>query len=278
MSENISTISVVIPYYKSEKYIGDTVQSVVDQSITVLEILIIDDECTDHSKTTLKEIEQAYGLVKIIWLERNGGAANARNIGVAHSAGEYIAFLDADDKWTPDKLKKQMDLLADYPEFAGCHTGTAVFNEDRIMGTYCNKPERLTTSDLAKSSHVCPPSLVLKREVFDQLKGFNTSFSTSEDYEFSIRLVKNGYQLGFVPEPLTMVRREGHASLSSNGMRVLKNHLRILFTHLDIFGFKGSFVFSSRAFLGAGGKVGGLLGRVLRAIGFLLFPPNIAKK
>ncbi|MEA1956217.1 MAG: glycosyltransferase family 2 protein [Campylobacterota bacterium] len=105
-------ISVVIPLYNARKYILETVESVLNQTYENLEIIIVDDCSTDDSIEIVKKIQKQDKRVKLVESETNfGGPARPRNIGIENSNGEYIAFLDADDVWLPEKLEKQLNFL-----------------------------------------------------------------------------------------------------------------------------------------------------------------------
>src|SRR5665213_1535655 len=101
------TVSVVIPAYNAELFIARAIDSVLSQTTPVSEIIVIDDGSTD---STL-DLVRGYGDKVRLIAQSNGGPARARNVGVAISSGKYVAFLDADDWWDPDKTKQQLDSL-----------------------------------------------------------------------------------------------------------------------------------------------------------------------
>lgn len=107
---NKPLISIITPIFNGEKYILETIHSVLNQTYTNWEMIIVDNKSTDNSIEVIKTV--CDDRIKIIYLEYNsGGPARPRNIGLTNAKGEYIAFLDADDVWLPNKLEKQVELL-----------------------------------------------------------------------------------------------------------------------------------------------------------------------
>lgn len=107
-------VTVIVPLYNAQKYISETIQSVINQTYQNWELLVVDDCSTDNSVMIVKKFEEEDKRIKLILSETNfGGPARPRNIGLDNSNGEYIAFLDADDVWLKDKLEKQIVVLED---------------------------------------------------------------------------------------------------------------------------------------------------------------------
>lgn len=104
-------VSVIVPVYNAEVFLKDTIESAINQSYKNLEIILVDDMSTDDSRKVIKYYEEKYENVKSIFLEKNSGVAKARNIGIKNSKGRYIAFLDSDDVWDKDKIKKQVEFM-----------------------------------------------------------------------------------------------------------------------------------------------------------------------
>ena len=261
-------ISILIPFYKADYFFDKCWESIVSQTYLSDEIIIVNDNSGDASKKYLQKFE---GTAKVIHLETSHGLGRARNIAIKNASNDWIAFQDADDLWEPTKLERQIQYLQENPEWIGCHTGVVTFDKTGPKATYINKPSPLRVSDLLMGSQVTPPSLLIRKQVLVDLGMFDTNFRTSEDYEFSIRLAKSGNLLGFVPEPLIKVRRSNHGNLSSNGSRVLLNHIRLLRKHWDIFYGVGG-ANNVRRFLGnsvceAGGKMGGVFGELVYRVG-----------
>ena len=110
--KNNPLVSVVIPSYNSGKFISETLKSVSSQTYEEIEIIVVDDCSTDNTIEIIKKHNDP--RLVLIQLEKNKGVANARNVGIANSKGTYIAFVDSDDVWIKDKLKKQIKIMEQY--------------------------------------------------------------------------------------------------------------------------------------------------------------------
>ena len=116
-------VSVIIPSFNAEDTIQDTVNSVLNQSYKNIEIIIIDDHSTDKTVEIIEEISKANSKVQFYVLTENfGGPAKPRNLGIEQSKGEYLAFLDADDIWHPEKLKIQLEYMNSNGAIISCST------------------------------------------------------------------------------------------------------------------------------------------------------------
>nr|WP_305908378.1 glycosyltransferase family A protein [Methylomarinum sp. Ch1-1]MDP4521204.1 glycosyltransferase family A protein [Methylomarinum sp. Ch1-1] len=123
MPHSQSLISIIIPAYNAETYIKKALDSVLTQSYRHFEVLVINDGSTDNTET----IARSYDDTRIRLISQpNGGLSNARNTGIRSAKGDYLAFLDADDYWMPEKLALQLELLNHHPEIGFCSTRTRV--------------------------------------------------------------------------------------------------------------------------------------------------------
>lgn len=104
-------ISIITPSYKSEKFIAQTLESVLSQSYQNWEMIIVDDVSPDNSNEIIEDYCKRDNRIKLIKLEKNSGPAVARNRAIEEAKGRYIAFLDADDLWKPEKLEKQINFM-----------------------------------------------------------------------------------------------------------------------------------------------------------------------
>ena len=140
MTGNNPLVSVIIPLYNAEKYIEETIQSVIDQTYSNWELLVIDDCSTDKSRDLVKNFEKEDSRIKLIESDTNfGGPARPRNIGIDNAKGEYIAFLDADDVWLADKLDKQLKNIVD-SEYDIIHTlANTIDTQGKILGKFNNQ-------------------------------------------------------------------------------------------------------------------------------------------
>lgn len=198
-------VSVVIPLYNREKYIAETIESVLLQTFKDFEIIIIDDGSTDNS---LKNLEPFKEKVKLI-TQINSERAVSRNNGVKNSTGEYIAFLDSDDIWLPNKLEKQIEILDKNKEIVLVYCACNRIDENskktltarrQRVGYSGNISEKLLIRNFIPS-----PTPILRRELFNQTEGFKSEYIPYEDWEFWIRFSHLG-KFHFIEEPLALYR------------------------------------------------------------------------
>jgi len=265
---NKTQISVVIPFYHAEDFFDETYQSIKNQSVLPDEIIVVIDGCGDKAVTFL----QRYPDLIIINLTKNGGPAKARNIGVQKAKGEYIAFIDADDKWEFDKLEKQLTFFEKNPQFSACHTGINVFKGSKIITIYNDKPFDLALDELLVSSYVVPTSLIIKKSSFQSVDGFDTAMQCSEDHDLTMRLLINNFKIGFLNEPLSYLRREDHGNISSNGRKILIGHFQLLKKHWPLYkktpNARSFFIY--KTLMSSGGKSKGLEQKLYYALGKLI--------
>ena len=125
MSKSRCVVSVVVPLYNTEKYIAECIDSVLNQTLRDLEVLVVDDGSRDRSREIVEELARRDSRVRLL---RHPGGANlgvsrTRRLGITEASGEYIAYLDADDAFEPSKLGQQVGLMKAYPSCLLCHTG-----------------------------------------------------------------------------------------------------------------------------------------------------------
>ncbi|MBD2312963.1 glycosyltransferase family 2 protein [Desertifilum sp. FACHB-1129] len=177
-------VSVIIPVYKAEDYIASTVQSVLDQSYKNFELIIVDDGSPDRSV----EICQQFSDPRIaIVRQENRGVAAARNTGIRQATGEYIALLDADDLWLPDKLAKHVEHLNTSPEVGVSFSRSAFIDQEgNPLGIYqMSKLKDVTPLDLLCRTPIGNGSVaVIRKEVFEAIRFQDNLYGTPEDFYF----------------------------------------------------------------------------------------------
>jgi glycosyltransferase involved in cell wall biosynthesis len=180
----MKTVSVIIPVYKVENYIAATVQSVLDQTYENFELLIIDDGSPDRSVEICQQFTDP--RIKIIRQE-NRGVAAARNTGIRHAQGEYIALLDADDIWVPQKLEKHVEHLDNSPEVGVSFCRSAFIDQEgKPLGIYqITKLKDITPLDLFCRTPIGNGSVpVIRREVFEGIRFQDNLYGVTEDFYF----------------------------------------------------------------------------------------------
>lgn len=198
-------VSVVIPTYNSADFLGEALQSVFDQTFDDYEIIVVDDGSTDNTRSL---IERYANRIRYIYQD-NGGASKARNRGIAGARGKYIAFLDADDRWEPDKLEKQVGILSANPELGMVFTDAVGFNENGPLPRTGQKKSLLMQGDVAQNifmySGVGTPSVMVRKTVFDRVGIFDEELFLAEDDNMWIRIAAE-FPVELIDEPLTKVR------------------------------------------------------------------------
>jgi len=226
-----SLISVVIPFYHAEEFFEETLNSVLSQTIPVDEIIVVNDGCGKSTENYLANFPD----LTVLNLPQNQGPSIARNTGIKAAKNDWIAFLDADDIWESNKIELQIDFLKKNPQFSACHTGVETFDNKGKINRFTDKPFDLIIEDLLVSSHVTPPSLLIKKSTLACVNFFDHTIKCSEDHDLSMRIVLAGHKIGFLDKALTRVRRMNHGNISSNGRRTFFGHLQLMKKHRDSF-------------------------------------------
>jgi glycosyltransferase involved in cell wall biosynthesis len=219
------TVSVVIPTYNSARYLEDAVDSVLAQSFKSLEVIVIDDGSNDDTGAVMGR----YGASVRYISQHNQGVAAARNHGIEHSRGRYVAFLDADDIWLPHKIQRQLQALEERPECRLCYSEFAVASSDLAPLDV----ERLTPSGLAledllmRGNVIGSPSTVLsERSLLIEVGCFDIGLSQCADWDLWVRIAANT-EILFLEECLVTYRK--HSESMSNNIPLLeRDSLRVL--------------------------------------------------
>lgn len=227
-------VSVVIPAYNAADFIAHALNSVLAQTYRRREVLVVNDGSTDDTVRVL----QAYGDAIRIVHKSNGGLSSARNRGIREAAGEFVAFLDADDRWLPDKLARQVEILLRDPAVGFCSTRTLVEAPDgTLTGEWpCPKIEGTLLRTLFLRNGSIPGSgsgVLVRRSLFDQAGGFDETLRSLEDVDMWMRLAAvTGYAC--IDAPLTVIVKHP-ASMSRNldimreaALRVMRKNRHLL--------------------------------------------------
>jgi len=185
-------VSVIIPCFNAEKTINDTLNSALKQQGVNFEIIIINDGSTDN---TLSLLQQYKDPRVHLFNAKNSGVSESRNIGVQLSKGQYLAFLDADDLWASNYLASHLEAFSKAPRlglsYAKIQFLRADGQETQVFSSPYNRP--ITAFEMMAENRVCTSSnMVCRREVFEQVGGFNEEMSYSEDQEWLLRIACHG--------------------------------------------------------------------------------------
>ena len=206
---NQPLVSVVIPNYNYEKFITETIESVLAQTYKNIEIIVVDDGSKDKSLEVLAEFGDKIQVVQ----QKNAGVSAARNHGVSLSKGAFIAFLDADDVWLPEKLERQIEKFNQDSEVGLVHCSMTLINlKNEPIGENISGQEGWVSEEFLIFERGvvigAGSTALVKREIFDAVGGFDLRLSTAADWDFCYQ-VSRRYKIGFVSEPLVLYRMHG---------------------------------------------------------------------
>lgn len=212
-------ISVLIPAYNAMNYLPETMENVLSQTFTDLEVIVVNDGSSDETEQWVSQIKDP--RVRLINQE-NQGLAGARNTGIVHAKGEYITFLDADDLWEPTKLEKQLRVLEENPEVALVYTWVAYIDETgKATGrVFKNQVEGDVWEKLTEHNIVeCGSVAMVRRSCFETIGLFDRNLgSYLEDWDMWLRMASR-YPFKVVKEPLVYYRQcSGSASRNWEAM------------------------------------------------------------
>ena len=200
-------ISVIIPTFNRKKTLGRAIQSVMNQSLSPFEILIIDDGSNDGTEEWVKENFQN---IKYIY-QNNRGVSSARNKGIENAYGDWVAFLDSDDEWLPNKLYEQVKAIESNPGMKFFHTNE-IWIRNGIRVNQMKKHKKYGGYIFEKCLDICrisPSSALIQKEVFDNIGIFDESLRVCEDYDLWLRITSK-YPVVFLDIPL-IYKYGGHA-------------------------------------------------------------------
>ncbi|PYM23912.1 MAG: hypothetical protein DMD78_10755 [Candidatus Rokuibacteriota bacterium] len=214
------TVSVVIPTYNRAHIVLEAVRSVLAQRFRDLELIVVDDGSTDDTAVRLAAL--ADPRLQVI-MGRHAGVSAARNLGVSKASGQLISFLDSDDLWHPDKLACEVAFLARHPEVDAVFTDLEKHHGDQVFPSFMREtqvfsrrllraayPEGLVLEPremrlcLFEEVPIKPSALTLRRAAFDAVGGFDETWSSSEDWEFLLRLAR-AHRFAYVDRPLAVL-------------------------------------------------------------------------
>ncbi|HLS61201.1 MAG TPA: glycosyltransferase family 2 protein [Virgibacillus sp.] len=227
-TQNIK-ISIITPAYNAERFIGEAIESVLAQSYSNWEMIITDDCSSDQTIEIIKSYQQTDERIKLIQLAENSGSAIARNTSMDHASGSFLAFLDSDDQWLPDKLVKQLDFMLE-KDIAFSFTKYVRIEED---GTETNAiteaPETVDYNELMKHCVIGCLTVMLDKDKIGNERMIN--IRTRQDYVFWLTIMKTGFLAYGLPEVLAKYRLvEG--SISSNKVKAAKQNWYV-YRHIE---------------------------------------------
>jgi glycosyltransferase involved in cell wall biosynthesis len=219
-------VSAIIPCFNAAPYVGDAIRSALDQTFTDLEVVVVNDGSTDAFHAAVAPYRSR---IKIIDKE-NGGVAEARNTALNASQSDYLAYLDADDRWLPDKIAVQVAALDAQAEVAMVHTSVRYIDAAGTLlpreKTAWFKPAELSVMNLLKHNTITISSVLHRRSAFDG-DFFAADVCPCEDWDLWLRFLGRGHRVLHIPEVLTEYRVHGD-NASARTDRMLTATVRVM--------------------------------------------------
>jgi glycosyltransferase involved in cell wall biosynthesis/SAM-dependent methyltransferase len=207
----MTKVSIIIPTYNRNHFLCEAINSVLNQTFKDYEIIVVDDGSTDNTR----EVLERYGSRIQYIYQKNSGRAQARNAGIRMAKAEYIAFLDDDDIWLPNKLEKQIAFLDAHPDIGLVHSFTEVINENGYLLIKETKNHLkfykkamclgYTYEALSRMCMMFTSTVVVRKDCLDEAELFDPDIPAFEDWDFYLRFVLK-YCIGTIPESLVMYR------------------------------------------------------------------------
>jgi glycosyltransferase involved in cell wall biosynthesis len=219
--KNHPLVSVIMSVYNGEPYIEEAINSILSQTLTDWEFLIVNDGSTDATETILKDYASNDSRIKILTNTKNIGLTKSLNLAIRQAKAQLIARQDADDICLSTRLAKQKEFLEDNPEVGLVGTGLYIMDEqgkiiDRCLPAVEDREIRYA---LIRHNIFCHSSIMIRKEVFIKVGLYDEHWITSQDYEFYFRAA-NYYKLANLEEPLVYYRR------TKNGITFRKDRIQ----------------------------------------------------
>ena len=239
MNEVKNLVSIVLPYYNGKRFIKETIDSIVAQTYAEFELLLVDDGSPDKNQSDyVKNLIDSYGDERLkYYYKENGGLSDARNYGTDKAKGEFLAFIDQDDLWAPDKLRKQVCVFTKNNDVNFICSDGEVFGETNRSLDYQKKIKlnngfvHQSYTWMIKNNFVIASSAIFRKKLISEIGYSNRLFIAAPDYEYFIRFSRK-YDFYFIPEPLIKYRMHEHNTVK-NIIRLRCEEIIVL-SHQDL--------------------------------------------
>jgi len=259
----VNSVTVIVPHYNRPELVEKALLSIHNQSVMPTEILLVDDHSSAGNKEKLRQLSS---LATIVTTPKNCGPAAARNFGAQIAKSEWLAFLDDDDRYMPDKQERQIGYLEAHPDVVALGAGMTMVTPEGREEYWGAKPtRRVTLAQALCGTASLSQALMIRRDVFLELGGFDCRLVHMEDFEFGIRLLAAGHVTHFLAEPVFYYQLGGREQLSLQWGKMLRAEMRVIDMHGDLarreFGPLGAIRLKTRCCKNRGLWKGRLLGR-----------------
>jgi glycosyltransferase involved in cell wall biosynthesis len=223
-------VSIITPTYNSQNYIKDCINSVINQSFDNWEYIIIDDNSTDSTVSVIQNFCKKNNKISYFSLNKNMGAAFARNEGIKRADGKYIAFLDSDDTWHKDKLKIQINTMEQY-DLKFTFTNYFIVNKEKNTITeYEALKPTVNYNEIIRFNYIACSTVMYNQDFF--AKQYMPNIRNRQDWGLWIKLINIAGKAHQINQYLTYyyIRRN---SISSNKLKMIKYHWYIYYEYLN---------------------------------------------
>lgn len=217
-------VSIITPVYNAEKFIENTIDSIIKQTHTDWELLLVDDCSKDNSESIIRRYMEKDSRIKYIKLETNSGAAIARNTAIENSTGKYLAFLDSDDLWEPEKLELQIKFMKEN-NIGFTFTSYKVMNEaGECSGKIIHAPKQMDYNSLLKNTIIGCLTVMLDKDIVGDVR--MPLIRTRQDLVTWLSILKKGHIAYGLDVPLARYRLVEN-SISSNKGKMIKQNWNV---------------------------------------------------
>jgi glycosyltransferase involved in cell wall biosynthesis len=222
------SVSIIVPAYNVSSYLSATLHSILAQTFTDWETIVVNDGSTDDTEAIARRYAREDARIRVL-SKPNGGISSARNTALSASTSEFIAILDGDDIWLPEYLEAQVAILRARPEVdivTGNGFNLGGSNDGEFARPFPDTRPQPTLIDIIADETAIFIMSVFRRRVYETIGGFDETLRTNEDYDYWLRAAAAGFRFFRNDRPLCRYRRRND-SLSANNMRMLRGILRV---------------------------------------------------
>jgi glycosyltransferase involved in cell wall biosynthesis len=199
-------VSIVLPVYNCQDYVSFAIQSMLGQTFTDFELIILNDGSTDNSLEVINQFSNDSRL-RVISRENRGLVATL-NEGLSLATGQYIARMDADDISIDNRLELQLAFMESHPTIAVLGTGTELINQDGVfIRNICHPSGEKLEVDMVLGNFIAHPTVMMRKSVIDEIGGYRKPFEQAEDYDLWLRVLSQGYRIDNLPDVLLKYRQ-----------------------------------------------------------------------
>jgi glycosyltransferase involved in cell wall biosynthesis len=232
-------LTIILPTYNRLPLLKNAVTSVIGQHYRRFQLIVVDDGSSDGTGNYVQKLNNIENL-GYVQIPHCGLPGKVRNAGARLAKGDYLAFLDSDDLWKPEKLARQIAYFEEHPEYRICHTREIWQRGEKIVSQAGQKHRRSGNifADALKKCIIGPSTVMMRRELFEEFGGFREDLEIAEDYELWLRITAR-YPVGYVDEPL-VIKRGGHADqISEKYGQIEIFRIKALLSNLEQGSFRG---------------------------------------